>query len=172
MKNVRIKSIYWLFPILSVCVVLVDQFTKMLAISNLKNQDAIVLIDGVLELSYLQNYGMAFGMLEGKITFLVLFCLLFLILAMYFFVKIPKTLFYTPILLTEMILVAGAIGNLIDRIFRGYVVDFIYFKIINFPLFNIADICVVGSCILLIFLVLFKYEDKDFDFISLKNKES
>ena len=65
----------------------------------------------------------------------------------------------------------GAAGNFIDRLFRGYVVDFIYFSLIDFPVFNIADIYVVCGGIVLVLLVVFKYKDEDFEFLSLKIKD-
>ena len=71
----------------------------------------------------------------------------------------------------ELVLSAGAIGNFIDRLWRGYVVDFIYVRCIDFPIFNVADIYVVTSCFLMIILIIFKYEDDDFKFLKLKHKE-
>lgn len=148
-----------------------DQFTKQLAVLYLKDQPAISILNPVLELRYLENTGIAFGMFAGKITFFLLTCILFLIAAIYFFYKIPKTHFYMPLIIIELVLVSGAIGNLIDRIYYGYVIDFIYFKLIDFPIFNVADIYVVVSCILLFLLILLKYEDDDFKFLTLRNKE-
>ena len=65
---------------------------------------------------------------------------------------------------------AGALGNLIDRIFRGYVVDMIYFVPINFPVFNVADCYVTVSVVLLIILILFVYKEDDFGFLKLSKK--
>ena len=73
--------------------------------------------------------------------------------------------------ITGAVLFGGAAGNFIDRLFRGYVVDFIYFSLIDFPVFNIADIYVVCGGIVLVFLVVFKYKDEDFEFLSLKIKD-
>lgn len=171
--NKNRNGIWSIIAVVSIFVLTIfDQFTKYLAIEHLKNKNPFVLISDVLELHYLENNGMAFGLFSGKIPFFVITCLLFLIFAVFFFWKIPKTRFYAPVISIEFVLIAGAIGNFIDRVWRGYVVDFIYVKLIDFPIFNVADIYVVMSCILLVILILFKYEDSDFKFLSLKNKEN
>ena len=83
--------------------------------------------------------------------------------------RIPEEKKYIWLRLVSILVISGAIGNVIDRLFRQYVVDFIYFELINFPIFNVADMYVVIAAILLIFLVLFVYkEDTDFDFMQLK----
>ena len=65
---------------------------------------------------------------------------------------------------------AGAFGSLIDRVARGYVVDFFYFKLIDFPIFNVADIYVTVTMVLLIGLILFYYKEEDFEFLRRKGK--
>lgn len=73
-----------------------------------------------------------------------------------------------PLILIAFFMLAGALGNFIDRVFRGFVVDFIYISLIDFPVFNLADIYVVCSGILLVLAVCLKYKDEDFDFLSRK----
>ena len=154
----------WLIGI--VCLTAADQFTKYLVFHKLKNNASIPLIPGVLELHYLENRGMAFGMLQGRqILFLVL-CVIFCITLVWLFIRIPKTIYYLPLIITGGIIASGAAGNFIDRAFRGYVIDFIYFSLIDFPIFNLADIFVVCGGIILVLLVLFRYRDEDFDFIN------
>ena len=112
---------------------------------------------------------MAFGLFEGKIPVFVILCLLFFCLFVYVYARIPRTRYYLPLAVTSVIMVSGALGNFIDRVFRGYVVDFIYFSLIDFPVFNMADIYVVCSGILLVLLVCFKYRnDEDYDFLRIK----
>lgn len=145
---------------------LLDQGAKLLAVSHLKNQADIPLVKGVLELKYLENRGMAFGMLQGRIPVFVILCLLFFLAFVYVYRKIPKTVYYMPLILIALFMLAGALGNFIDRVFRGFVVDFIYFSLIDFPIFNIADVYVVCSGILLVLFVCLKYKDEDFNFLS------
>lgn len=145
--------------------ILFDQGTKYLAVTHLREKNSLVLIQGVLELRYLENRGMAFGMMEGKIPVFVGLCLVFFCICIYFYRKVPKTYYYLPLLLTTYLMFAGAAGNFIDRVWRGYVVDYIYFSLIDFPIFNIADIYVVCSGILLVYLVCFRYKDEDFFFL-------
>ena len=111
-------------------------------------------------------------MFQGKQFIFIGLCLVFLILLLYLFARIPKTFFYLPLMITGAILGAGALGNLIDRIFLGYVVDFIYFPLIDFPVFNVADIFVVCGGFSLVLLSIFYYQDEDFDFITKKRKNS
>lgn len=146
--------------------VLLDQGTKHLAIQYLKGSPGISLIDNVLKLRYLENRGMAFGLLQNKIPFLVLICIVFFVAIIYLFIKVPATVYYGPMLYTAAIVFAGAVGNFIDRVFRGYVVDFIYFSLIDFPTFNVADIYVTCGIVGLVFLLFFRYKDEnDFDFL-------
>ncbi len=165
---------YFGAAVLVLLLTLIDQGTKLLAVINLKEQPDIALIPGVMQLKYLENRGMAFGLLQGKIPVFVILCILFLGIFFYVYAKIPKTAYYLPLILTGIFMVSGAVGNCIDRIFRGYVVDFLYFSLIDFPIFNVADIYVVCSGILLVLLVCFKYKnDEDYDFLSKKKtKES
>lgn len=161
--------LFWIFPVL--LLTLIDQFTKYLSIVFLKNTNGNILIPGVLELSYVENRGMAFGMLQGKIPFLLIMCFFFLILALYIYIRMPKTAYYIPLMVLDMVVFAGALGNFVDRFFRGYVVDFIYFSLIDFPTFNVADIYVVCGGILTVLFVLFKYkDDNDFAFLKSKSK--
>lgn len=148
--------------------ILADQVTKYLAISKLKDTSGVTLISGVLEFQYLENRGMAFGMLQGRQMLFLVLCTFFCIALLWLFYKIPKTGYYLPLILTGGILAGGALGNFIDRAFRGFVVDFIYITLIDFPVFNVADIYVVCGGILLAILVLFYYKDADFEFIRCK----
>ena len=74
--------------------------------------------------------------------------MLFLGVILYAWIRIPKERFYLPLLTLATVLAAGALGNFIDRFFRGDVIEFIYFSLIDFPVFNLADIYVVASGIL------------------------
>ena len=75
----------------------------------------------------------------------------------------PENRRYLPLRICAVLLCAGAVGNMIDRIFRGYVVDFFYFKLIDFPVFNVADIYVTTAAVILIVLIVFLYKEEDFD---------
>ena len=142
--------------------VIFDQFTKYLAVSHLAGREARVLIPGILELRYLENNGAAFSMLQNQQWFFYILTAVFLIFAIWLMRRIPQnTSEFNPLLWSLAILCAGAVGNLIDRVMHRYVVDFIYFSVINFPIFNVADIYVTVSVILLIILVLFHYKDTD-----------
>ena len=146
-----------------------DQGSKYFVLTRLKNTPDIILIPGVLQLHYLENRGMAFGLFEGKIPVFVILCVLFFCVFFYVYARIPRTGYYLPLTITSLIMVSGALGNFIDRIFRKYVVDFIYFSLIDFPVFNMADIYVVCSGILLVILVCFKYKNaEDYHFLRLK----
>ena len=146
-----------------------DQGSKYFVLTRLKNTPDIILIPGVLQLHYLENRGMAFGLFEGKIPVFVILCVLFFCVFLYVYARIPRTGYYLPLTITSLIMVSGALGNFIDRVFRKYVVDFIYFSLIDFPVFNMADIYVVCSGILLVILVCFKYKnDEDYHFLRLK----
>lgn len=145
--------------------ILIDQLTKLQAYRYLKGNSPLELIPGVLELRYWENEGIAFGLFQGKIPVFLLLCGCFLLAALYCYVKIPKNTYYLPLILILYLMISGAVGNFIDRAFRGTVIDFIYFSLIDFPIFNVADIYVVSSGILLILFVCLKYKDEDFEFI-------
>lgn len=149
-----------------------DQLTKYLAVNGLKGKGPVTLIPGVLELRYLENRGAAFGSLQNMQGFFWILTLVFLAVAVFFFFKMPKTRHYYPLAACCVILVAGAVGNFIDRIANQYVVDFIYFSIIDFPIFNVADIYISVSFIMILILVFFYYKDGDFQFLSSKNKKT
>ena len=161
---------HWLKGCIVILVLtLLDQGSKHLVLTGLKDSSDIILIPGVLQLHYLENRGMAFGLFEGKIPVFVILCLLFFCVFVYIYARIPVTAYYLPLSMTSLFMVSGALGNFIDRVFRGYVVDFIYFSLIDFPVFNMADIYVVCSGILLVILVCFKYKnDEDYNFLRIK----
>ncbi len=137
--------------------VTVDQVTKALAVTHLQD-GPLVLWDGVFELSYVENRGAAFGLGQG-------WGWLFVVVTAVVVLSILGLLFFTrkfrhPLAIASGLLIAaGGIGNLIDRIWHGYVVDFLYFKLIDFPVFNVADCCVVVGAALLILYVLFGYHE-------------
>ena len=152
-------------PLVALVVLIgLDQLTKYLAVLFLKGKDAVILIPGVLQLQYLENRGAAFGMLQNKQWFFGILTALFLVVAVWVYRKVPKTKRYLPLIASGIVLVAGAIGNFIDRIINQYVVDFIYFSLIDFPIFNVADICVTLSVIALLILIFFHYKEEDFKF--------
>ena len=148
--------------------VLLDQLTKLLAIRYLKGTGGIPLIKNVFELYYVENRGAAFGILQGKMFFFYLITAVVAAGILYVVYKLPEKRKYLPLLVILAFLLAGAAGNLIDRAFRQSVVDFIYFKPIDFPVFNVADIYVTCSTFVMVILILRYYEDEDFAFLSLK----
>lgn len=141
--------------------VLLDQVTKYLAVLFLKDQEPFVIWDGVFELHYLENRGAAFGMLQGQRGFFLLIGVAVFLAAIYFFRYMSEDRKFWPLRLIGMGILAGAWGNMIDRLGLSYVVDFFYFKLIDFPIFNVADIYVsVGTAVLAV-LILFYYKDED-----------
>ena len=158
--------------ILSVILIVIDQVTKLMAIHGLMNQQPFVIWDGVYELHYLENRGAAFGIFQGKrVIFLIITIIILLFLA-YCFWRIPYTRKYATLRGVLVLIAAGAVGNFIDRMYNGYVVDFFYFKVINFPIFNVADIYVTCSAIFLGVLLIFCYKEEDLNQLlkSLKGK--
>ncbi len=148
------------------CLIGIDQVTKYLAVLHLKGQAAFPIIDGILELNYLENHGAAFGMLQNQKIFFIFVAVVILGVIAYVLWKMPRGKRYVMLHILLSMIAAGAIGNMIDRIRLNYVVDFIYIVAINFPIFNVADICVTVATFLLIVLMIFFYKEKDLMFLS------
>ena len=162
---------FLLFLISTAVLVAFDQWTKNLAVEHLKGQEDISLIPGVLCLHYLENRGAAFGIFQDQRTFLLILTAIILICVCYVLWRIPSDKKYNLLKLLCIMITAGGIGNLIDRVRLNYVVDFIYFSLIDFPVFNVADIYVTTSMFLLLILVLCYYKDEDFQFLKWKREK-
>lgn len=145
-----------------------DQLTKQLAVTHLKDQPALPLWKGVLELQYLENRGAAFGMLQNQKLFILFVGVIFLAVIIFFLFKLPDHKKYNIIHLLAAVIIAGGIGNMIDRMRLDYVVDFISFVLIQFPIFNVADIYVVVATIGLFIMFLFVFKEKDLEFLNFK----
>lgn len=149
---------------ISAVLIAVDQLTKNLAVEHLRGQEPIALWEGVFELRYLENRGAAFGILQNQRTFfLILTILLLIVIAYIYLMRIPNEQRFVWLDVIAILFFAGAIGNFIDRFVQDYVVDFFYFCLIDFPIFNVADIYVTVAATLLIILGFFYYKEDDFD---------
>ena len=146
---------------------LLDQITKILAADCLAD-GPFVIIPGVFELRYLENRGAAFGMLQNQRVFFLVLTVVFLTVITYIYLKIPADRKYLPLRSLSIVVTAGAIGNFIDRLILMYVRDFLYFSLINFPIFNVADIYVTVSAFVFFLLILVYYKDSDLEFLSNK----
>ena len=152
-----------LSALLAVCLLVVlDQFTKYLAVLKLKDQAPYMMIPGVFQLRYLENRGSAFGMMQNRQVFLLVVTVLFLALLIWFFLRLPETKKFRPLKVILVFVLSGAVGNMIDRVRLRYVIDFFYFELIDFPIFNVADIYITVSGILFFILFLFYYKEEDF----------
>lgn len=136
-----------------------DQITKLLTIKLIKPQGNIEILKNFLDFSYVENRGAAFGIMQNSrwifiaITLIVSAGIIYIL----FFKKNESRIFKISLIL----ILSGALGNLIDRIFRGYVVDMIEVTFINYPIFNFADCCVVIGAILLCIYILFVYKEPE-----------
>lgn len=148
----------------------IDQWTKYLAVIHLKSQPPFVLVDGVFEFLYSENRGAAFGMLQGKQFFFFLVAAVVTLAIGYLMYRMPVGRYYIPLEICLGLILAGALGNMIDRIRLGYVVDFLYFKLINFPIFNVADCYVTIATALVMILLFFHYKEEDFAVFSWKGE--
>lgn len=129
-------------------ILLIDQVTKIWSARALSVRP-LVLIPGVLELTYLENRGAVWGLMQGwQIVFLVATFLFLGVLIWFYAKKRTEMTVLTRIILA--LLFSGAAGNMIDRVFLGYVRDMIYFRLINFPVFNVADSAITIAAALLI----------------------
>ena len=149
-----------LYTAIIAAVILLDQLTKQLAVDHLKPIDTFPIIPDALHLTYVTNYGAAFGMLaDHRWVFLVISTVAIVLMAAYLYYKRDEH----PLLgVAISFIIGGGIGNMIDRTLMGYVVDFVDFRLINFAVFNVADIFVCVGCGLM-FLWLFKFAEFDDD---------
>ena len=164
MKTNTKRITHYIMALVSIVVlVLLDQITKHLVVLHLKDRSAYVLIKDVFQLEYLENRGAAFGVLQNQRIFFYISVLLITIAVIWFYHKVPIEHKYLPLRICAVLILSGAFGNCIDRIRLNYVVDFLYFKLINFPIFNVADIYVTVAAFLLVILILIYYKEDDLE---------
>ena len=150
----KLKPIYYIvFTAVIIGGIVLDHLSKLLAVKLLAPIGSVPLWEGVLHLTYVENRGAAFGMLaEHRWVFMSISTIAIIAIAIYLYSGRNTSKLYTSAL---MLIVSGGIGNMIDRIALGYVVDFIDFALIDFAVFNIADSLVcIGAGLLVLALVL------------------
>lgn len=168
-----------IFFIMFVLLVFIDQAGKRAAFLFLRDAD-IELIPGVLELHYLENKGAAWGMMQDQTWILIVItAIVLIVIACVFFRlsmgitpngKVPLGNQFRLLRFCLVLLAAGALGNLIDRVMNHYVIDFIYVSLIDFPVFNFADCFVSIAAVLILYCILFRYKDMDAEY-SVQEKE-
>lgn len=147
------------FLIAAIAVIL-DQVTKWLAVEFLTKVETVPLIQNVLHLTYLENTGAAFGILKNNRWVFLIISTVAIIALLAYIAKFPPKSKWLGVGLS--FIVGGGIGNMIDRVLLGYVVDFIDFRLINFAVFNVADsfVC-VGAVLVLIYVFFFSDKKKE-----------
>ncbi len=150
-----------IWTIIIITIILVDQHTKYLANTNLAAIRTYPIIQDIFHFTYVRNYGAAFGILQNQKWFFIILTSIIMIGIVYYMIRYARHAKYRRLIMLSLAMVlGGAVGNLIDRIRFGYVVDFFDFTLINYPVFNVADIFIVAGTILLSYYLLFKYEEK------------
>lgn len=147
---------------ISLLFVVIDQIVKILVISKLALQQSITIINNFFNITYVRNTGAAWSILSGNVLLLIMISVLALVAIYYYLIK-DKELNKIDIVSYSM-LIGGIIGNLIDRIVHGYVIDYLDFKIFNynFPIFNVADTLIVISIIIIgISLIVGEYREQN-----------
>jgi len=152
--TMRKRNFFYIYFI--VCLVIADQISKYLISKSLALYQIIKIIPGFFNLTRVHNRGAIFGFLSNTNNSLALLllnlgALLAFGIVAYYFIKTPSEMTLVKIALA--LIIAGAMGNIIDRIFRGYVIDFLdfYLKRFHWPFFNLADSCITIGAILLLY---------------------
>ena len=170
-KKISKGKMIFICSLLMAVAIVLDQLSKYRALTSLKDSNAYVLIDNVLEFYYIVNTGSSWGMLAGQKALILFISAVIIALCAFLIIKSPDDIKYIPFNISLSMIIAGGIGNGIDRIRFSYVIDFIYFKVINFPVFNVADIFVTCGAVMFILLILFKYKEKDLYFMKFNQKK-
>ena len=148
---------------ITILLILLDQGTKLWALESLKPIHSMTVVDGILDMTFVENRGVAFGMLAGQRWLILVLTGVIAGALIYFYRTLPKKKAYLPLRAALLLVLSGAVGNIIDRVFRGYVVDFFEFTFFDWPVFNVADIYVVAGVILMVLLIVFVLKDEDLD---------
>ena len=149
-----------IYGIIAALIVIADFLTKYLIKTNVGLYDVFFSVPKLVDLTYVQNKGAAFSMFSGKVSVLSVVSIAFCIgVVIYWVVKKPKS----PLLCTAIAMMfAGALGNAIDRIFYGFVVDFIAVRFIDFPVFNVADMAItIGAALVILYVIFFDKDEKN-----------
>jgi signal peptidase II len=162
---------YWMACISIAILIGFDRWTKFLAVVRLKDQPSIPIIPNIFELTYVENRGAAFGVLQDQRWFFLILTFFVLVLLIYAFVRVPSGRRFVPLQMIGIGFFSGAAGNMIDRMLHGYVVDFLYFRLIDFPVFNLADVYVTVTAVFFFLFVFFFYKDEEFEFLKLRRKD-
>ena len=143
-------------PIVIILGIVLDQIVKMAIVKNLRLSEQKSVINGILSLTHLRNNGAAWSILEGQQWFFVLTTVIVLAVAIWFWLKNLSKNWYA---ISLTLIISGALGNFIDRVRQGYVVDMFQLDFINFPIFNVADILLsIGFVVLFIGILIEKDE--------------
>ena len=129
-------------------ILLVDQLVKYVVRSHMYVGESIPVIQGVFHLTYVRNTGAAFNLFEGMSMFLQIVTFFALVFAVWFMEKHLQR--HWTLLLSMILIISGGSGNLLDRLFLGYVTDLFEFRLIHFPVFNVADIAICVGCFILV----------------------
>ena len=146
-----------IYGIIAALIVIADFVTKYLIKNNISLGSVFFSVPHFFDFTYVQNKGAAFSMFSGKVSVLSVVSIAFCVaVVIYWVIKKPKH----PLLCTALAMMfSGALGNAVDRVFYGYVVDFIAVRFIDFPVFNIADMAItIGAALVIIYAIFF---DKD-----------
>ena len=143
-------------------IVAVDQITKYIALTQLKTIGSVTFIDGFMDFTFVENRGAAFGIFSGKTWLLLVISIIICAVLVWAMTKMPKTKEYRKLRVTFVLILSGAVGNIIYRALRGYVVDFFEFTFIKWPVFNMADIyVVVGTIVMAVIIMFFMKDEKE-----------
>lgn len=163
------KILVWdlvLFIILNIF----DRVSKLLAM-HFCSQKNMTVIENALEITYMENYGGALGILNNQRFFFIFSSALFIALIIFFLFALPNDKKFNGLNICLAFIIAGMMGNMLDRIIFGYVVDMIYVSKINFPVFNLSDVFISLGVVFTIIIVLFKLKEKDFEFMNFKQNK-
>ncbi|SCW37664.1 lipoprotein signal peptidase [Eubacterium ruminantium] len=149
----------------AIILIALDQITKLLITENYKVGEGKSVIKDVFEFQHIRNKGSAWGMFDKTPAVPITIAVIMIGLIIYVYINLLKYKRYRSLRICVVFLLSGAVGNIIDRIRLGSVTDFLYFKLIDFPVFNVADIYVTLSIVVIIFLLIFRYGMKDIDVI-------
>ena len=154
-----LANVTMIYYLLAALLIIIDQITKWNIVQNFELYQEKVIVPGFFSLFYIQNEGAAWGIFQGKMVFFYLVTLIVVGYLVYMFQQEKNKTKLVGI--SFALILSGAIGNFIDRLLNGYVVDMFRLDFINFPIFNVADVCLtVGVVLMLIHVLFFEKEEK------------